>query len=231
MKKVVLSVSAIVAMGSFGYAGGDVASIVVPAPLVVEEDVDYFYIGAALIYHTTYSIDQKWFDNSVQTQDETGGFMGIIGYNYNRYLAIEGRINSSFFEEDYSETFGWSIFLKPQYQFRDEENNRDDFFTVYGLLGYGGVNVKGSDGDEPAHPSDVGETILDDTGFQWGLGLSYTLVDEDKDERSGDWSVFVEYTNLMSDGAINSRLYGYNELKYYTELSQESINAGLTYRF
>jgi opacity protein-like surface antigen len=224
MKKITLSAFAVLAMSSFGVAGGDI----VPVPVAVQDE-DYFYAGAALIYHTTYSTDQKWF-NKAPTQDETGGFMGIIGYNYNRYIAVEGRINASFFVEDYSETFGWSIFLKPQYQFRDDENDKDNFATIYGLLGFGGVKVTGNGGGEPAHPGDIGKTILDDTGFQWGLGLSYTFVDEDSEDRSGDWTIFAEYTSLMSDGDIDSRLYGYDPV-YYTELSQQSLNVGLTYRF
>ncbi len=227
MKRVVLSMAAMMTMSSFAIAGGDI----VPVPAPVVQDEDYFYGGIALVYHTTYSTDQKWFDNSTLTQDETGGFMGIVGYNYNQYLAIEGRIHGSFFDEDYSETFGWSVFVKPQYQFLDEENGyNEDYFTIYGLLGFGGVKVDGYDGDTPAHPEDFGRTILDETGFQWGLGLSYTFVDEDDADRSGDWSIFVEYNNLMSDEDINSRLYGYDP-KYYTELSQETINVGLTYRF
>ncbi len=226
MKKIMLS---ILAMSSFSVAGGDVAPIFIPEPVVQEDD--YFYGGIGLVYHTTYSIDQKWFDNSISTQDETGGFMGIIGYNYNRYLAVEGRVHLSLFDEDYSETFGWSIFLKPQYQFLDDEKGyNEDYFTVYGLLGYGGVKVNGFDGDEPAHPEDFGKTILDDTGFQWGFGVSYTFVDEEDTDRSGDWSIFAEYNNLISDGDINSRLYGYDNV-YYTKLSQETINVGLTYRF
>jgi opacity protein-like surface antigen len=228
MKRIVLSMAAVVTMSSFGFAGGDI--VPAPVPLPVTQSEDYFYGGVALVYHTTYSIDQKWFDNDTLTQDETGGFMGIIGYNYNRYLAVEGRIHTSFFDEDYSETFGWSIFLKPQYQFRDENNDKDDFATVYGLLGFGGVQVDGCDGDAPTHHEDIGKTILDDTGFQWGFGLSYTFVDEDSEDRSGDWSIFAEYTNLISDGDIDSRLYAYDP-EYYSDLSQETINIGLTYRF
>jgi opacity protein-like surface antigen len=229
MKKITISVAAIVALSSFGFAGGDIAPVPVPVP--VDESQDYFYGGVALTYHTTYSIDQSWFDNSVATQDETGGIMGIIGYNYNQYLAVEGRIDASFFDEDYAETFGWSIFVKPQYQFLDDEKGYNtDYFTLYGLLGFGGVKVEGTDGNAPAHPADFGKTIIDDTTFQWGIGLSYTFVDEDDADRSGDWSIFVEYVNLLSDGDINSQLYGYDP-QYYTELSQETINVGLTYRF
>ena len=226
MKRIVLSIGTVMVMSSFGFAGGDIAPVPVPA----EESESYFYAGAALVYHTTYSTDQKWFDNSTLTQDETGGFMGIIGYNYNRYLAFEGRIHGSFFDHDYSETSGWGIFVKPQYQFRDDENDRDDFFSVYGLLGFGGVKVKGTDGDTPAHPEDFGKTIADETSFQWGLGLSYTFVDEDSEDRSGDITIFAEYNNLMSDADINSRLYGYDP-EYYDKLSQETLNVGLTYRF
>ena len=245
MKKIALSVVAIIGMSSFGFAEGSYTAQVTPAAPVAEED-HYLYGGLAVIYHTTYSTDQGWFDDTVPTQDETGGLMGIIGYNLNKVISeddpkglleegmqymVEGRINASLFDEDYSETFGWSIFLKPQYQSRvDEDSDNMDFFSIYGLLGFGGVKVDGYNGNEPAHPEDFGKTILDEVGFQWGLGLSYTIVDEDAVDRSGDISLFVEYTNLMSDGDIDSRLYGYDPV-YYSELSQETINVGFTYRF
>ncbi len=256
MKKIALSLVAIVGMSSLGFAEGSYTSPVVyaqgnnavaAAPIAADSEEDhYLYGGLGLIYHTTYSTDQKWFDDGTPTQDETGGFVGIIGYNLNKVISedapkglleegmqysVEGRINASLFDEDYSETFGWSIFLKPQYQIRVDENSDDmDFFSIYGLLGFGGVQVDGYNGNEPAHQEDFGRTILDEVGFQWGLGLSYTIVDEDSEDRSGDISLFVEYVNLMSDGDIDSRLYGYDPV-YYSELSQETLTVGFTYRF
>jgi len=245
MKKNIIRLSVVMAMSTSLFAGGDVA-VIVPVVPVSSPSENYLYGGLGLIYHSTYSTDQAWFNNAKSTQDETAGFVGIIGYNLNKVISgddpkglleegmqysVEGRINASLFKEDYSETFGWSIFLKPQYQIRvDENNDNRNFFSIYGLLGFGGVKVDGYNGNTPAHPEDFGKTILDEVGFQWGIGLSYTIVDEDSEDRSGDISLFVEYADLMSDGNIDSRLYGYDPA-YYSELSQETITVGVSYRF
>ena len=233
MKKITLSLVSVVALSGISFAGGDVATV---AP---EVDQTYWYAGGAGIYYRTYSIDKGWFDDSVKTQDEIGGLTAIVGYNYNEYIAIEGRISGTFYEESYSDSINYGIYLKPYYKIIDKdrtiEEEEDGFFSVYALLGFGIVKVKGVDGKPPAHVEDFGKTILDDSGFQWGLGLSYTFVDRDDDEsfeelHDGDITIYVEYLSLIKDASINSRLYGYDP-EYYSKLSQDSISVGITYRF
>ncbi len=210
----------------------DVAPVVAGSSEKEVED-DYIYIGMAFIYHRTYSIEGGWFDNGVKTQDETGGFMGLVGYNYNNYLAVEGRVAKSFFKEDYADLINYSIFIKPQYKFLDDErdNCEDGYTTIYALIGYGSVKVEGTDGNVPGHK---GEDITNGGGLQWGLGLSYTFDDEDDDEdehnRDGDITLFAEYNRFMKDREIHARLYQY-DLKYYDKLSQDAIALGLHYRF
>jgi len=235
MKKIVLSLVSVMALSSFAFAEGDIDSAV-PAPVV---DEAFWYAGGALIYHRTYSVKNGWFDDSPVTQDETGGLTAIVGYNINEYLAVEGRISGTFFKEDYSESTNYSIFLKPYYKFIDDERTveeeEDGFFSVYALLGFGSVKVKAADGNSPAHPEDIGKTILDESSFQWGLGLSYTFVDRSDNEsieeiHDGDVTIYIEYVNLISDADIYSSVYGYDP-KYYNELSQDAISVGVTYRF
>jgi len=218
MKKIVLSVCAVAAMSSFVVAGGDLKEVepaVVPVVPMVEEEKTPWYAGLALAYNQTYSTDYGFFDDGTATQDQTGKVIGLVGYNFHENLAVEGRIGGSFFEEDYAEVTTYSIFLKPQYPVSED-------FTVYALLGFGSVQVDGTDGDEPAHANMVGQEILDETAFQWGVGLSYKINE--------DFSIFADYTRLASDADISSTLYGYDPV-VYNELSSQDFTVGITYNF
>ena len=233
MKRIVLSLGALMALSSFGVAGGDIA----PAPVVVqEEQQDYWYVGAGFVYNRVYSIDSGWFDNGVPTQDETLGLTGIVGYEYNKYIGIEGRISKSFWERDYADVTTWSIFLKPQYRFQEDDINSDKYddayFSVYGLIGFGNSYVEGSSGDNKygAWPDTIGKEIMNETGFQWGLGVSYTFVDMEYGKRIDTWSIFIDYTMTANDADINSRLYDYDS-NYYHKLSTDGLTVGVTYTF
>jgi len=232
MKKITLSMVSILLMGGYSFAGGKNGTLLTVPIAQVQDEVpeDYFYGGVALVYQCAYAKHHRWFQHA-KTQDEIGGVEGILGYNYNRYLAVEGRIHTTFIDRDFSETYGWEIFLKPQYQFLDDElGYNTDYYTVYGLLGYGGVHVDGYLGKEPGHIKNSGKTLMDDTSFQWGFGLSYTFVDEEDDDRSGDWSIFAEYNHLIPQAPVYTQLYGYDPT-YYDELSDEQLAVGFTYRF
>ena len=239
MKKGLLSISAVLALNSVLFAGGNIAPVVPVVPPVVEEDHSDWYVGLGLVYGRTYSTDSGWWDDSVDTQDETLAPVGIIGYNYNEYIGIEGRYSKTMWERNYSDVTTWSIFLKPQYRFRENDRNEDGYddgyFTVYGLLGFGNSNVEGTDGDndQGAWASDIGRELMDETGFQWGFGFSYTFVDYDqeKDVRKNTWTIFVDYTMTADDVSIDStRLYEYDK-KYYDKLSTDGLTVGVTYTF
>ncbi len=237
MKKIVFLLCIIAVLSSLSFAEEDIVPVV-PAAVPVA-DKTFWYAGGAVIYQRTYSHDRDWFDERVSAQDKTVGLTAIVGYSYNDYLAFEGRVGSTFFEESYAELLNYGIYIKPYYKFIDDERTleeeEDGFFSVYALLGLGVVKVKATDGTPPAHQEDFGKMILDDSGFQWGLGLSYTFVDRADDENieeihNGDITIFIEYLSLMNDGDINSRLYGH-EPEYYDKLSQDSISIGIIYRF
>lgn len=220
MKKIVLSACTVIAMSSLGFAGGDskdVVPAVVPVIPIVEEEKSGFYAGLAIAYNQTYSTDYGFWDDSVLTQDETGKLVGQLGYNFNEYISVEGRIGGSFAEENYADIMTYSLFLKPQYPISED-------FTIYGLIGFGLVQIDGSAGDneDAAWPNVIGQEILDDTSFQWGLGLSY-MVNE-------DFSIFIDYTKLADDADISSTLYDYDPV-VYDKLSSQDLTVGITYNF
>jgi len=176
-----------------------------------------FYAGTGTIYNRVYSISSGWFNNNPHTQDETGGISLIAGYQFGNYLAVESRITTTFFERNYSDLTAYSMFLKPQYPVTDT-------FSVYGLLGFGNVKVKGSKGDSSygAHEDVIGKTILDHTEFQWGVGLSYNVTE--------NFSIFADYTSLAKDADIESTLYSYDPAIYH-KLSVDGITVGILYSF
>jgi len=237
---------AIILGSGVAVAGGDILpqEPVVSAPVITEKNRDEsYYVGLGLVYNRIYSIDSGWWNDNPLTQDETGGLTGIIGYNYNEYIGVEGRFSKSMWERDYGDITTWSIFLKPQYRFWERDKNSDNYddgyFTVYGLIGFGNSNVEGTKGDNSrtsAWPEAIGNDILDETGFQWGIGVSYTFVEIEEGNRKNTWSIFLDYTSTAKDADINSRLYRYldtenDDSRVYDELSTDGLTIGVTYTF
>ena len=205
MKKLNLSLAAIFAMGTFAVAGGDIAPVepVVEEPVVVESTGN-FYLGLAYGYAnlnltettTTAPITStEWVDDSYNT------IMLQAGYNFNEYVAIEGRY---WFGLD--EDFGvlpnevnidtWGIYVKPQYPVTEA-------FNVYALLGYANTDQGNAFED----------TTLD--GFSWGLGASYAFTE--------NVSVFIDYVNMYDDTE--------NYVGYDDEYTIDTWNFGVTYNF
>ena len=180
MKKIVLSVSAVAAMSSLVFAGGgtkEVAPVVEPVVVIpMAEELSGFYagLGIAAVSTRDASISMDIFDPETG-QDRLGNYSFFAGYNFNEYIAVEGRYTNTFSDEDLVEMDGWSLFVKPQYPVSED-------FSVYALLGFGGVSMDGINGSG---------VDVDDSGFQWGLGMNYLVTE--------NISIFVDYTSLAAD--------------------------------
>ena len=198
MKKITLSALAVVALTSFGVAGGDIEPVA--EPIVVEESISSFYLGLAVADLSAREASASLNFFSEETgQDRMWNVTFLAGYDFNQYIGVEGRYTTSFTDEDVVDMDGWSLFVKPQYPVTDE-------FTIYALLGFGGVTLDGANGRA---------IDIDDTGFQWGLGASYAVTE--------NIGIFVDYTNLAND----------MEGMYRTvvEADTDALTVGLTYRF
>jgi len=205
MKTTILSIAALIALGSTSWAGGDITPIAEPEPVFVEEAVSPFYIGLGLADLSTRgsSSDLKFFSGS-DGQERALGITLLAGYEFNPYIAVEGRYTTSFYKDDNVETSAWSIFAKPQYPVSED-------FSIYALLGFGGVKMDGvtlADG-----------VSVDDTSFQWGLGVSYSL----KSSTGYDAAIFLDYTSLASD---MDGIYR-NEI----QANADALTLGVTFRF
>ena len=219
MKNIVLSTVAVLAMGSFAVAGGDIAPV--EEPVVVVEPVVSdagFYLGLAYGYADV--------DASVQNRSAAGkptyktgldSYSSVLlqaGYDFNKYVAVEGRYWFGISEDytilgltpgnntnNYSADFDtWGIYVKPQYPITDA-------FKVYALLGYANT--------------DSGNAFQDTTadGFSWGLGAAYSLTE--------NFSIFIDYVDMYNDSVD----YTDNGTDYTADLDIDTINFGVTYKF
>jgi len=182
MKNIKLSLVTLVSLSTLVFAGGDIAPLepIVDVPqtedMVVSKIKSGFYASLALAATSTRESDTSLnFFSEEDGQDRMGNFTLTAGYDFNKYVAVEGRFTTSFTKEEITEMQGFSIFVKPQYPITKK-------FSVYGLLGFGSVKLEGVDNTD---------VDVDDNGFQWGLGASYAIND--------DFSIYADYTSLAKD--------------------------------
>ena len=197
------------------YAGGDIVPVAPVAP-VANECGTGFYVGAGAAIQRMYAGKSSWTAYE-DGQDKTVPLLGILGYKFNCYLAVEGRVSQTVYEEDYADILTYSIFIKPMYPVTEDIN-------VYALIGYGVVDAEYTDGRAPAPKNLIGQTIVDKGAFQWGFGASYDITDS--------WSIFADYTMLMHKQSVSPRkLYYYDTPNRWDQISDDSINVGVTYSF
>jgi opacity protein-like surface antigen len=176
LKRIALSVLAVGCMSSFGFAGGDMKDVepAVEPVIQVTEAEKNFYVGLGLSALSTREGSLDFFSEE-SGQDRTGNLTFLVGYEFNPYIAVEGRYSTYITQEDFLNSDTWGIYAKPQYPVTED-------FKVYALVGFGGMTVEGVNGED---------IDVDDTGFQWGLGASYGVTKE--------IAVFVDYTSLANN--------------------------------
>lgn len=200
MNKIVFSVCAVMAMSSLGFAGGDFAPVepVVETPMVEESTPGAFYVGLGLSALSTRDGSLNFFSEE-SGQDRTGNLTFLAGYEFNPYVAVEGRYSMYIAKENILNNDTWGIYLKPQYPVTED-------FKVYALLGFGGMTVDGVNG----YNIDVS-----DTGFQWGLGTSYSVTE--------DIAIFADYVSIANDMDADAPASA--------QISADAVTIGMTYNF
>jgi opacity protein-like surface antigen len=206
MKKFTLSIAVVMAMGTFAIAGGDIAPVEEPMVEVAAPVVDDsgFYLGLGYSYMNLTN------DTGSSEVDYTGNAITVLaGYNFNKYIALEGRY--SVVLGDIAEDWGSGdvdidgkmsnigLYLKPMYPIGG--------LTLYGLLGYGQVTFD----------RDWMEYKDEESAFQWGLGASYSVND--------NVGLFVDYTRLYDDEGFSDCFC------FVDNIVVDSINVGVTYKF
>ena len=199
MKNNVLSLVSLLVLSGLAYAGGNLVEAE-HVPMVVD-DTSY-YVGVGLGQG-----DVK--DDQSQEEMQSTTLMLQAGYQYNKYLAIEGRYIlgldmdynrglSNNIQDDYHGDFSaWGIYIKPSYPIGN--------FSLYALLGYGGVGLDNLT---------FGDAYED--GFQWGLGASYTFYE--------NIIVFADYVKLYEDEGFDNR-------PILEDVDADIWNIGVSYNF
>ncbi len=142
------------------------------------------------------------------------GMLLKAGYQFNRYLAIEGRytfsigdhtitdnLSSGSSEKVDVDLYNLALYLKPIYNIGD--------FSVYGLLGYGKVTRKQN--TTPSHK-------WDSSNFQWGLGVQYTIVT--------NYSIFLDFIQWH-----DSNNEPHERIPRLLDTDFSDISVGLAYTF
>jgi len=201
MKKITLSLVSVMALSNLAFAGGDIDPVEVGSvPIVVDNSAFYAGLGFGKAYVDDDFTQEEISDTTVMLQ---------AGYQYNQYVAIEGRYTfgfntdydpgttanpSSAYDGDFS---SWGIYVKPMYPLGD--------FNIYALLGYGGVmqdDLVGGDAYE--------------SGFQWGLGAGYIFME--------NVSIFVDYIALYDDTGFDYRAKNH-------DITVDTWTLGFSYEF
>ena len=208
MKKISIISGCVLLVMNAAYAGGDIEPIV--EPVIVVEDVVtnesglYIGVGISALKLKDHFTDEEFTANGVMLQ---------AGYQYNKYLAIEGRYSFHVGDvaydkgklkgvnyDDYPTDFtNLGIYIKPMYSV--------DNFSAYALLGYGEVeltNIPQDDADRT------------EAGFQWGLGLGYDFHE--------NVSIFVDYVRMYDDDGFDGRATNRNVVA-------DAWTLGVTYKF
>ncbi|MDD3591913.1 MAG: porin family protein [Sulfurovum sp.] len=214
MKRFVLSLASVMVMGSLATAGGSIMNVepaIEPVIAVEKEKGKRFYVGGGYSF-INMNIEGSEPINAVaypplygETDISAHALTLLAGYDFNQYLAVEGRYTLSLGDLDMDNNGGekkidadlsnLALYLKPMYPIGG--------LTIYGLLGYGQVTLD----DEKAYS---------ESGFQWGVGGAYSINDT--------IGFFVDYTRLY-DGKGFDTIWGDQDVVV------DSVNVGVTYEF
>jgi len=201
MKKILISLTTVLALTTTTYAGGNIApqeAEVAPVPAVISPIP--LYIGAGLVA-AGLSRDCPCMNGS-RLKDMTYGGLLRAGWDFNDYVGIEARALKASIEEDFSETTHYGLYLKPQYHVSNQTN-------VYGLIGYGKTEI-----DYDNHKGKT--STLSKSGLSYGAGIEYDLSSDNSEgeyARSFDGQgnqekglgIFADYQHLLSDeGEFNT---------------------------
>ncbi len=216
MHKIIISLTTVIALTSTSFAGGKYVAPVDAGviPLPVEEVAINslpIYVGLGLIAAGVSRDCQCSGDDRLK--DTTYGGIIRAGWDINQYVGIEARALKASWEEDFSTTKHYGLYLKPQYHVSPQTN-------VYGLLGYGKTEITGCS---------YADGTLSESGFSYGAGLEYDFGSDESEgqysrnfDGQGDqekgWGMWVDFQHLL-----------YNEGIFNTK--SNIATAGITYDF
>ncbi len=214
MKTMKLSLVSIMALGSLVYAGGDISPVVEEPVVTGNNSAIYVGLGYGYFNQSNDNIDLP--SGLVDIEFEVDSLLFQLGYQYNEYVALEGRYwaglgkinqDGGYNPGDHTGTFdAWGFYVKPMYPVTDE-------FDVYALLGYGDTSIEYNNG-----------AFWDTDGFSWGLGAQYAVTE--------NILLFADYLNLgMPDSFDYTDENGIVTPNVSADINLYTINVGVSYKF
>ena len=207
MKKSILSMVTILSLSGIAYGNSDIQRAEAEMDAIsVSLDANRFYAG--------FGVSHMSMLNDVSKEEFSATGQSVhVGYQYGKYIAIEGRYsvnagNVSYESgntgaidlADYPTDFSnMAAYLKVIYPF--------DNVSIYGLMGYGEVKLTNIP---------IGDVDRAESGFQWGGGISYMIGDS--------FEVFIDYVFLYDDT-------GFDHLATQADQEANQITLGLSYKF
>ncbi|BAF73392.1 outer membrane protein [Sulfurovum sp. NBC37-1] len=199
MKKIILNLTL---LATISVADGNIVPVSTTTPSTEIAEENGIYVGLAFgnIFVNDDYTDEEISSNALVLQ---------IGYQYNKYIAFEGRynfgLNTSYkpgstgnIIDDYNDDVSsWGTYIKPMYPIGN--------FTLYALLGYGGLMLKNLE---------KGDAY--ESAFQWGLGAKYNL--------SENLSLFADYIFLYNDTGFDYRAQ-------LDDIDSDIWTLGVSYKF
>ena len=198
MKQTLLS---LLVFGSFAFGAGDIEPVddALDSEPAVNNSGVYMGAGAG-----TQAVNFNYYGEEFSAMT----MMLQLGYKYNMYLSTEARytfgcctdydIGSNTNVTAYNGTMSsWGMYIKPTYPFAD--------FSVYALLGYGGVMLSELNGGDAY-----------ESGFQWGLGMQYAYTKK--------MSIFADYVSVYDDA-------GFDYVGKAGDVDSDTWTIGLNYSF
>ncbi|MEA2048516.1 MAG: porin family protein [Campylobacterota bacterium] len=197
MKKIVLSLVALMALSSLGYA----EEINTEEKEETREPMDQgVYIGLSYT-HLSHDVDGRGGRTAAEMDFNAASLQ--VGYKFNPYISVEGRYAISFGDPTWNEAAVvkdaditiWGIYAKPTYPLGPE-------FDVYALLGYAGTEATGYF-DVAGTPSSFS---VDEGAFSWGIGGRYIVTENIS--VYADYVVYYDDSSLLYDKVIDGMNFG-----------------------
>ena len=236
MKRIQLSLIALLASSSFVMAGGDILPVIeaeeevmveevlvepapapkpvavaaapTPAPIPVPvADVSGFYAGLGL---TAAQYDTNCGCTGEKSgSDKTAGVMARVGYDFNKYVGVEARGLRTNWKSDGGKIKHAGVFVKPMIPVGDATN-------VYGLVGLAKTTTQGT------------LRHTDAEGLAFGGGVEYDLSADNKKDAKYD----REFDG-QGDQEKGLGLFADYERLYYKSGSPDldAVSVGVTYDF
>ena len=175
-------------------------AIAICGSLAAQADTQNFYVGAQ---YNKVTLKEK--ESSFSTSIDFGSISGLVGYTFNEYFALEGRLGTgtsdkTYREDGYKESFGVNlqtmILAKGNYKLSNE-------FSVFALAGYSKTEFEYKE-TAPSYSFSEKDSL---NGLTFGVGgefrfknnlavnLEYVVL-PDETLRDGPYSFKLEANNL-----------------------------------